>query len=346
MFLRERWYVACWSRELLDKPLAVTMLGEDIVIFRTEDGIAALEDRCPHRQLPLHLGRVAGSLIRCGYHGAEFDASGRCVRVPSQKLVPSAAKVRAYPATERHGLAWVWTGSPDDADPATIPNFSRLTDARYSAVGTTNSVDASYQLVIDNLLDLSHVGFVHGSTIGNAEMGEKGEIGVKKTGDGVTVTRWVRGVSPPPATVKLGIFAAGVNIDRSQVIEYHPPSNLVIHVGNSEAAGPASEPRWPPAVNFWIVNAVTPVTDTRCAYFWAAVRDYAVGDAKVDDIVFAQVAEAFDEDKTILQAQQRAIERHGDRFDVAFKADAGVIEGRRLLARAITAEGAPGRMID
>ena len=134
-----------------------------------------------------------------------------------------------------------------------------------------------------------------------------------------------------PATVKLGIFAAGVNIDRSQVIEYYPPSNLVIHVGNSEAAGPASEPRWPPAVNFWIVNAVTPVTDTRCAYFWAAVRDYAVGDAKVDDIVFAQVAEAFDEDKTILQAQQRATERHGDRFRRRFQS------GRRRYRRQATA---------
>ena len=310
MFLRECWYVACWSRELLDRPFAVTMLGEDLVLFRTEDGIAALENRCAHRQVPLHLGSVAGSVIQCGYHGAEFNASGQCVRVPSQKFVPASAKIRAYPAIERHGWVWVWTGQLDRADHALIPDFSRLDDPRYATVGTTNHVDASYQLVVDNLLDLSHVGFVHTSTIGNSEMGEKGEITVSKTDDGVRVTRWVRNVPPPPATVKLGIFPDGENIDRSQVIEYRVPSNLIIHVGNSVAATGA-EATWPPVVNFWILNAVTPISQTSCAYFWAAVRDYAINSSKVDEIVFAQVAEAFEEDKIILQAQQCAIERHG-----------------------------------
>ena len=80
MFLRNAWYVAAWDRELGQVPLAVRVLGEDIVLYRRSDGRAvALEDACPHRKLPLSQGRIQGDLLECGYHGLRFDCSGRCV---------------------------------------------------------------------------------------------------------------------------------------------------------------------------------------------------------------------------------------------------------------------------
>ena len=111
MWLRNCWQVIAFSREIGATPLARTVCGEEIVLFRTQSGkAAALADRCPHRYAPLSLGRVAGEQIQCGYHGLCFDAEGQCVRVPGQDSVPRQAKVRNYPLAERHSLAWIWLG--------------------------------------------------------------------------------------------------------------------------------------------------------------------------------------------------------------------------------------------
>lgn len=177
MFLHNSWYVAAWAHELGDRPLARTILGEPIVLFRTASGaVGALRDRCPHRHLPLSMGKIVGEDIECGYHGMQFGVGGRCRAIPSQSLVPPSARVRAYPLREKYGWVWIWMGEADAADEALIPDFSKLTDPAFAAVGKTNHVRASYRLLIDNLLDLSHVGFVHTSTIGNAEFGQKGSL--------------------------------------------------------------------------------------------------------------------------------------------------------------------------
>ena len=343
MYLQEAWYVALWSRDLAEKPLARTILGEDVVLYRTDDGVAALEDRCPHRHLPLSEGKVVGSAIQCGYHGAEFDRTGKCIRVPSQKAVPPRAKIRAYPAIERYGWIWVWTGRPENADEALLPDFSCLTDPRYAAVGATTCVEASYQLLTDNLLDLSHLGFVHLSTIGNKAQGDKGTLKTEKTERGVRVTRWVLDAPQPPTTAKTGLFRPDVNIDRSQIIEYTAPSYVVIHSGSSETGTGVPEGLNQHKQNFWVLNAATPRDDRRCYYFWAGVRDFAIDNEDVSKLIFSQVSEAFEEDKHVLERQQKSIAKHGDSWEIAFQADAGVVEGRRKLKQLIEAEQMAGQ---
>lgn len=331
MFLRDAWYVACWSHELGDRPYPITMLGDDVVIYRTRTGIAALEDRCPHRHAPLHLGKVDGDDIRCGYHGAVFGSDGRCVRVPSQRAVPPRARIRSYPAVERHGWVWVWMGAVERADEGSIPDLALLTNPDLAAVGTTNNVAASYQYLVDNLMDLSHVGFVHTSTIGNASMGDKATLKVTRDEQRVQVVRWVADAPPAPLAVKLQRFPPGTNIDRSQVITYFPPSCILIHAGSSTAGSGPTEGIREHEMNFWVVNAITPKDEHSCLYFWASVRDIGVGDEQVNAMVFQGHVEAFDEDKDVLEAQQRTIAKHGDNWEVTFQADAGVVEARRLL---------------
>jgi vanillate O-demethylase monooxygenase subunit len=338
MYLRDAWYVACWSRDLEDKPYPVTIMGEDVVIFRTSDGIAALEDRCPHRHLPLSQGRICGDTIRCGYHGAEIDAVGRCVRVPSQKAVPPRARIRTYAAIERYGWIWLWTGDEAAADPRHIPDFSHLTNPEYAAVGSTNHVACSYQLLVDNLLDLSHLGFVHLSTIGNQAQAEKGKLKTEKTPRGVRVTRWVLDAPQAPTTAKLGIFPPDSNLDRSQIIDFVAPAFVIIHTGSSEAGTGVPEGLREHRQSFWVMNAATPRDEHSCYYFWAGVRNFAVGDEALSKFMFDQVSEAFDEDKHVLEAQQRSILKHGDSWEVTFQADAGVVEGRRQLERLIEEE--------
>lgn len=124
MFIRNAWYVVAWDFEVLaDTILERTVLGESIVAYRKADGTpVVMENRCCHRGAPLALGRKEGDCLRCMYHGMKFDASGQCVEVPGQTLIPPKAKVRTYPVVERTRWIWVWMGDPVLADPTTIPN--------------------------------------------------------------------------------------------------------------------------------------------------------------------------------------------------------------------------------
>src|SRR5271168_1181912 len=126
MLLKNQWYVAAFDDELGRTPLARTILGEDLLLFRTEAGIAAaLENRCAHRRLPLLSGRLVGDTIECGYHGLVYDFTGRCIKIPGQSNHTDAPVVHAYPVVERHRFVYVWIGDPALADPATIVSFPR-----------------------------------------------------------------------------------------------------------------------------------------------------------------------------------------------------------------------------
>lgn len=341
MYLRNAWYVAAWSRDIVDRPVARRMLDEPVVVFRTSDGtVVALEDRCPHRHLPLSMGQCVGQAIQCGYHGMVFDAGGQCIEVPSQGFVPPTARVRAYPAVERYGWVWVWMGEADRADPALIPDFHHLTDPGYAAVGKTNHVSAAYTLVTDNLLDLSHVGYVHTTTIGNAAFTEKGRLTHRRTDRGVVVSRFSPDVPPPPTYIKTGVLPIGKNIDRWQHIEFIAPCFVLIHVGGAEAGTGALDGRYDHGLNIWVINAMTPETATTTNYLWASARRHAIGDADADALFFNQVSEAFEEDRRVLEAQQAVLLTRDDSWAVALKADAGAIEARRMLERMIAREAA------
>ena len=341
MYLRNSWYVVAWSRELGEKPLAITVMDEHLVVFRDPDGRAAvLEDRCPHRHLPLSLGCVARGGIQCGYHGMVFDRDGRCLEVPSQPAIPPRARVRAYPAEERYGWIWAWMGDAEAADPDLIPDYSNLTAPGQRAVGKTNHVHANYKLVTDNLMELSHAGYVHQSTIGNPEFTAKGKLTSSRTENGVRILRLVDDVPPPPTYILTGVLPAGKNIDRWQKIEFISPCFVKIHVGGKEAGKGALEGDFSGGLGWWVMNAMTPETERSAHYFWAAVRDYAIDDPAVDALYLGQVGGAFEEDKVVLEAQQRVLDSRPDSWDLALKADVGSIEARRVLDAAITAEQA------
>lgn len=346
MYLRNSWYVAAWSRDVADKPVARTMLEEDVVVYRQQDGaIAALEDRCPHRHLPLSMGAVTAEGLQCGYHGMVFGSDGGCLRAPSQSFAPPTARVRSYPVLERYGWVWVWMGDAALADPALVPDFGLMESPLHATVGKTNHVACNYRLVSDNLMDLSHVGYVHTSTIGNASFGEKGKLTVSKTGSGVRAVRLVPDVPQPPLYRKSGVLPDGVNLDRFSIIDFIAPCFVIIHTGGAEVGTGALEGDYAHGLNLWVMNAMTPETATTTNYFWGSVRSHALDDREADALFFAGVGEAFDEDKAVLEAQQRVIDKRGDSWGIALKADTAAIEARRLLDRRIAAEqdtqGAP-----
>ena len=241
MFLTDYWYVAAVSDEIGETPLARTLLDEPVVLYRTPDGgIAALEDRCCHRHLPLSLGKVVGEGLQCGYHGLVYDAEGVCIRVPGQTAVPPGARVRAYPVVERWGWVWIWMGDPGQADESRIEDFHWLDDPGWRAAGCRIPMECDYRLGIDNLLDLSHLTYVHATTLGNAAVAEQAEVRTERHGAGVRVTRWMIDVPAPPMYRKLVDF--GVNIDRWQIIDFSPPCFVTLDLGGAPTGSGATVP--------------------------------------------------------------------------------------------------------
>jgi vanillate O-demethylase monooxygenase subunit len=173
-YLRNAWYVAAWTDDLAEgRLLDRTIMQEPIVLYRTADGrVAALQDRCPHRFAPLHMGKiVGGDRVQCPYHGLEFDAAGACVRNPhGNKNIPPRARVRSYPVTEKHKAIWIWMGEAP-ADPAKVPDFGVLDNVPelHATKRDRITIRANYELIIDNLLDLSHTSYLHDGILGNAD---------------------------------------------------------------------------------------------------------------------------------------------------------------------------------
>lgn len=205
-FPPNRWWVAGFDWELTDKPLARTLLGHRLVLFRNADGsVSALEDRCCHRDLPLSLGTLEPRGLRCGYHGLLFDGAGRCIEAPGQARIPGRARVRSFELRERDRILWLWVGDADVAPAGPPPAYAFHADPAYQFGGDSFHYDAPWQLIHDNLLDLSHLGYVHVKTIGgNAAIHMNAQLQVSSDAHSVRVVRGMPGSAPPPPTPRPG----------------------------------------------------------------------------------------------------------------------------------------------
>ena len=332
MFLRNSWYVAAADHEIGRHPFGRIILGEPIVFYRLADGSAvALEDRCAHRHLPLSMGKLVGDTLQCHYHGLRYDKSGVCVRVPGQETIPRSARVKSYPLAERHRWLWIWMGDPALADPSNIPDYHWLDHPDWGAKSQYLHVKGNWQLIVDNLLDLTHLAFVHETTIGNSALVDNATVKVYRTGDEVTMTRWIIDAPPPPTFVKAGGFTA--NVDRWQIINFTPPAFLRLDVGATPSGTGAPQGRRVGGIGMWNLNAITPETESTSHYFWGQAHNWDVGNPKTTDMLIEQIRTAFLEDVAVFEAQQRNLELIPDPPQIDIAADAGVIQARRILER-------------
>ena len=342
MFLRNHWYVAAWSEDLGRETTGLVLLGEPVVLFRDRDGFpVALEDRCPHRNLPLSEGRPVADGIECGYHGLVFDRRGVCIHVPGQTDVPGWARVRRYPVVERDRWVFVWMGDPERADPAGVPDYhARLADPDWFSVTGRARVGGGYRLVLDNLLDLSHLSYVHASTTGNRAVAESAELITETADDRVRVTRWMAGIPPARAFVEYAGYDGP--IDRWQVSTWLPPAYIDICNGSTEAGRglpqherPRGQGRW----GFVVHHAMTPETETTTHQFWAVASLRAMVPPDKQALFAAQMEMVIDEDRAVYEAQQRAIDLDPEArgADVnprgTIPADAPLLHMRRTIRR-------------
>lgn len=340
MFLRNSWYVAAFGDEIGQTPLARTMLNDPIVLYRTANGTpVALEDRCCHRALPLSMGKIVGENIQCGYHGLKFNISGACVGVPGQSNIPPNAAVRAYPLVERWNWVWIWMGDPLLADEKLIPNWWWTDHSDWACIkgcgGEPLHVKCNYELITDNLMDVSHLSYVHASSIGTTAVAENTPK-TERSNRRVVASRWVPDKPAAPFYQKAGNFRG--NVDRWLVTVTDLPCFTVNDAGCVDKGTEAKAGHRSHGVEMRVLNAPTPETETTTHYFYQHARGFEVGNPDWDEIYRTQFTDVFLEDKVILEAQQASMSREPSGLQIDINDDAPCIAVRRALRDLITVE--------
>ena len=337
--VRNAWYIAAWSNELDEGPIARKIMGEDLVIFRGGDGkAAALEDRCCHRGVKLSLGQPVEKGIMCGYHGLVFDGSGACVDNPGEKLNP-AYRVRSFPVVERQKFVWIWTGDAEQADESLIIDFPYhdMTD-EYNFHFARYDISANYMFMMDNLMDLTHLGYVHTSTIGgNPQEHDDAELTTTRTENGAHYIRWMMNSTPPPSFQKAVGFEG--QVDRWQDFEYVAPSSVLQWGGGHDAGTGGRENRDKPGgMVVRLFHHATPADEDSFHYFFStAVRGQAY-DAPASTAFHEDILEAFLEDKMFIEAQQEAVSADPGRKLILREHDKAVAYSRQAIHQMQAAE--------
>ena len=329
------WYVAAWSHEVETEPLARRIMDRDVVLFRDASGqVGALEDRCCHRGAPLRLGRVVETGLQCGYHGMVFDRDGACAGNPGEEEDRALYRVRAYPVVERQQFVWIWTGEPALADRDAVIDypFHELNEEWPFQYGRYR-FEANYMFVMDNLMDLTHLGYVHGSTIGGfPESHVDATLDTAPTDNGVKYLRWMLASPPPPSFVEVAGFEG--KVDRWSEFEYVAPSSVIQWGGALETGRGATENRLQDGgVSLRLFHHATPETRTSCHYFWSVANRRCRDDTPAGERFYADIAHAFTEDKAMIEAQQAAVSQEPGRRLEFRRHDEAVALARRALRR-------------
>lgn len=341
--VRNGWYVAAFAYEVSASLLARTILNEPVVLYRKKDGTpVAVGGRCPHRHFPLGSGCLKNDNIVCGYHGISFGPDGQCVSVPSQESVPRSYRIPTYPLVE-HGIwLFIWMGDAAKADVALLPDLE--------AIGMTiaglpaepfyvEHVEGRYQLLNDNLLDLTHLAYLHGTTIGVTQNASAPEELTKRPGF-LGSRRNIRNADPQPVLATLGHSVS--KVDRISGMDFYLPG---FHAGIDETRYPEDHPSRPGEVIALsrVFHAVTPATRTSCTYFFAANSPDRDRLQKMKLYLRPVIAE----DKFATEEIERMLAIVGEApSELLIRSDRNAVEARRMLQSQMEAERAEAQLLD
>jgi phenylpropionate dioxygenase-like ring-hydroxylating dioxygenase large terminal subunit len=333
---RNQWWVAAYADEVGRTLLARDILGEPIILYRTQAGEAvAVAGICPHRAYPLAKGRLVGDALQCGYHGFEYGADGSCLRVPSQSGVPQKSALRRYPIEEAGGLIWIWTGEADLADPALLPDLGPIGLGRDDWAVEQHplaTVDARYTLLIENLLDLSHVTFIHDKTIPGGEKVAAIPVSVVETPQSITVQR--KGENLP--------------INPLLAIQFPDQQGPVHQHFDAEYLGPClirtggamfdAQSGAPLGIQNYL-HIITPASPTRLHYFVNTTRNFGIDRPQLGDMQRGMGSRIQPEDIDAIESIERVLQSGLTLpSEISAKVDNGALKVRRRLEAQIRAE--------
>jgi vanillate O-demethylase monooxygenase subunit len=344
MWLRNCWYVIAWDHEVpaANSPVLFsrTVLNEPILVMRTETGgLIALEDRCCHRLAPLSKGSREGDCVRCGYHGLKFDSTGKCVDAPGIPVIPEKVRVRAYPALVHNAWVFVWMGDPAKADPSLLPdNFSNNSPEWRNKPGYLHYA-VPYLLICDNLLDFSHLSYVHANSLGGSVAIAEASARVEPLARGVRVTRTVDNVTPSAFWRSFQSF--DTNVDRYFIYDFVFPGTLLMKSGGRPTGqAPTSTAG---SVELHSCQTLTPETETSTHYFFQQSHRAGIGDERTTETIYQGLVMAFHEDREMITAQYQNILRNPSAPMLPLAMDSSLMRFRQLLERATLAERSDAR---
>ncbi|WP_221797111.1 aromatic ring-hydroxylating dioxygenase subunit alpha [Oceanobacter mangrovi] len=338
------WYVAALSSEVDGENLfSRTLLDTGVMIFRRQDGTAvALRDRCPHRFVPLSMGKRNGDSVVCLYHGLSFNCSGECDHNPhGNQHIPAAARIQSYPLVERYGFLWIWMGD-ETANPDDIPDYGPLVDGHPNGVGYTYMYrQCNYELINDNVMDLSHIDHLHGEIITTRGQLSPQTPAITDSEENVSA-RWEW--QQTPALLILNQFLPAPDASARHFIEIHwsAPANIQLSVGCTQDDQSPLDLKH--CVGQYDLHTCTPETATTTHYFFGTRRNHLEDDAEFNQMKIANMHEAFvTEDGPVVDAVQQEMGTN-DLFGlkpVLLPSDIAAVKVRRRLAALIEKEQLP-----
>ena len=336
-FVKNAWYVAGWTSEFDHCLKALTILEKNIVMYRSHLGeIVALEDRCPHKLLPLSKGKLTKDQITCGYHGMRFGKNGQCTRIPGQKNIPPNAKVHAYPTYERHNIVWIWMGDSEQANSTKIFDLPQFTDPNWAShQGDALHLKCNYLSVAENLVYPAHVSWVHPTTLGSAAS-EDIPVDLDITGDNIIAWRWIRDAPPVGFFQQYGNFDG--NVDRWHYYYLHLPCIAVIDFGSVDTALTLPADRRHEGCQIYALHFMTPISKNYTIDRWMHIRNTAINDDAVATKMDEMFKVAFEEDKAILEEIEIQEQREESRPTLRLAIDKGSNIYRKRINRLIESE--------
>jgi phenylpropionate dioxygenase-like ring-hydroxylating dioxygenase large terminal subunit len=342
-YLRNAWYIGGWDYEITRSPMMRFMLEEPILMYRKENGEAvALSDKCPHRNAPLHRGKLVGDRVRCSYHGLQFDSTGQCVHNPhpgGNGPIPHNATVRAYPIVERFGAVWVWMGD-NRPDEASLPDYNFIDDTKgHRTIRGVFDIDNHYEMVTDNALDLTHVTFTHAGTLGaGLENVAKEQVKRERVGNTLWCRRFNNGITAGADFQRFNPALQAVQVDKQQNVRWDPPCHILIVIRYVEAGTEDKH-----FTSIYAGNMLTPVEEHKTRFFWSVTRTFSLESEELDKAMNAAAELALQrQDKPMIE-DQLALMGTTDLESmqpVYILDDATPIEARRILKGLIQRETA------
>lgn len=332
-YQRNAWYVAAFGRDIDRELRRRVILEEPILLYRTEAGEpVAMLDRCPHRFAPLSRGTLLGDVVQCKYHGLQFDQTGQCVHNPHGETIASANHVRGFPVREVNDLVWIWMGDAALAATRPVPDLSYMNGPDVRTVHTYIKADYRYDILIDNLLDLSHTDYLHVGSFTNGACA-RSETTVAQQDDSVVVTFNQWDAPTPPGHDELGDL-----VNQTFLIRWQPGQVVSYNLTVAPSNGDMSK-----AHNYRFAHIATPETASTTHYFMSDTRRYALDDPSVDAQVSARQLGAIEgEDSPMLAAIDREMAGRDimEMRPVILPTDRGALSVRQTMRRLLREETA------
>lgn len=342
-YLQRAWYVAAMAKEVDGSQLFHRkIMGISVLIYRTTEGEPiALQDRCPHRFAPLSQGTRDGDNVTCPYHGLRFNSAGACVHNPHGRgQLPKGSVVRTFPVMERHGFIWIWMADAA-ADPELLPDFSALDHGHEHGIGHTYMhMKVDYRLILDNVMDLSHVDYVHGEMIttrGNLSP----LIPEVKEAEGFVSARWEWTQTPPMMIFNDFLPRPSEPAEHFVQVNWNAPSTILLAVGAAQDGVPFEQ-----GISQVDLHCCTPEGPNSTHYFFATRRNHNEEDGEFNAMKLAAMHSAFEEEDGPLIALVAEEMGGKDFFDLKpmlLSNDLAAVKMRRRLSKMVESEANRGK---